>query len=73
MDLYSRKLARFHRPTPSPKKLTYQLLDTGIDVGAVKSGDAGLNIALHILQCRGLVDRTMAPGQLPATLYDSRD
>ena len=50
-----------------------QLLDAGIDVGAVESGDAGLEERHEVLDGGRAVDGAVAAGELPAAAYDAGD
>ena len=48
-------------------------LDAGIDVGAIESGDAGIDKSDHVGNRLIRIHRAMVAGKLPATLDDRRD
>ena len=50
-----------------------QLLDAGVDVGAIEGEDAGLVVGDQMLDRRLPVDRPVAAGELPAAADDPRD
>jgi hypothetical protein len=53
--------------------LSVQILDSGIDVGAIEGENAGVEGGDQIVERGGAVDRAMAAGELPAAADDSRD
>ena len=50
-----------------------QLLDAGVDVGAVEGRDAGVESRDEVVDGRVAVDRAMPAGELPAAADDARD
>ena len=56
-----------------PPEAADQLLDAGVDVGAVEGGDAGLDEGRHVADGLRGVDVTVVAGQLPAALDEPRD
>ena len=55
------------------QELPDQLLDAGVDVGAVEARDAGLDVAPHVFDSRVDRDLAVAARELPAALDDARD
>jgi hypothetical protein len=60
-----------HVPVTLTKR-TDQILDTGIDIGAVEAGDAGIGEGDHVQDRLGRADVAMAASHLPATTDDAR-
>ena len=50
-----------------------QILDAGVDVGAVEGGDAGVGEGDHVRDGVARVDRAVAAGHLPAAADDAGD
>ena len=49
------------------------LLDAGIDIGTVESGDARIQKGFHIRDRRCAIHRAMIPGELPTALDHAGD
>ena len=71
----SKPLRRFDpaRRHEARAHLAVQLLDPGIDVGAIEGEDAGVEGGDQIVERGGAVDGPMAAGELPAAADDARD
>src|SRR5271157_6041332 len=54
-------------------KVPDQLLDAGVDVGAIERGDAGLDEGSHVVLRGDRVNGAVAAGQVPATFDDAGD
>jgi hypothetical protein len=55
------------------QELADELLDPGIDVGAIKGSDTSLEIEVHVTEGLPAIDGSMAASKLPAPLDDSGD
>ena len=53
--------------------LSDEVLDPGIDVGAIEGEDASVEGCDQIVERRGAIDRPVAAGELPAAADDARD
>ena len=67
-----RRLGAARRDEPRPHR-AIELLDAGIDVGAVESEDAGVESGDEIVDGAFPIDRAMAAGELPAAADDARN